>query len=311
MSVTIVPEPPPAPKAPPTRFSFQCRCGAAGTAVYGPVYRRGGADGWLVSCWRCTAAGVRPGDYLRALAKEVGASGGSVLLDDPLHHLGHLVTAVGTGERDPAPLPNEEQLRKWARQLFHEDAWGWLRKARGLSPATIRKAHLGYDGRAVVIPIFGPDGALVNVKRRYWPDPWFTRPKGDAVWKQTLTGRGAQLYPNVPAKGRIILCAGETDALLARQHGLPAVTTTCGATLPDALVPELMPGGRDIDVVYDVGEEIAAEATAGKLRAVGANAVAVGLGLPARGQDLTDFFLSGRTARDLRALARLARREAS
>ncbi len=303
-----------APIAPPTpalgRFSFLCPIDeGSGSAAYGPVYRRGGADGWLIDCWSCRAAGVRPGDYLRALAAEVGAPGGSVLLDDPLRYLGHLITSSGGRERKPGPLPSDADLLRWERRLHREPAVKvWLGEARGLEPATIRAARLGYDGEALTIPIYDPDGAIVNLKRRYWPEPWFRKSDGSDVWKQSIAGRGAQLYPDVPSKGRLILCAGEADALLGRQWGLPCVSTTCGASLPRELVSKMQPEGRRVYVLYDIGEEALASITATQLRAAGARALPVSLGLPRKGDDLTDWFCTyKRSASELRALIRRAR----
>ncbi len=309
-----------APLEPPTpalsRFAFRCpvyrhsgeMCGGNGSANYGPVFRRGGLDDWLLDCWTCRAAGTGPGDYLRALAAEVGASDGSVLLDNPLHYLSHLITSSGGRERKPEELPSGANLRLWEVQLRRSRAWDWLQKKRGLEPATIRRWRLGYDGVAVTIPIFDPDDALVNVKRRYFPKPWFQKSDGSEVWKRSLAGRGAQLYPDVPAKGPIILCAGETDALLGRQWGLPCVSTTCGASLPRELVSKMQPEGRRVYVLYDIGEEALASITATQLRAAGARALPVGLGLPRKGEDLTDFFVRyNRTGDELWALVRRER----
>jgi hypothetical protein len=90
--------------------------------------------------------------------------------------------------------------------------------------------------------------------------------------------------------------AGIFDVLSARQAGCRwAVTTTCGATLPDHLVHGL--AGRQVAVAYDVGEEAKARRTVTKLRAAGSECWIVDLGklgLP-EGGDLNDYFRSGGT----------------
>jgi hypothetical protein len=70
--------------------------------------------------------------------------------------------------------------------------------------------------------------------------------------------------------------------------------------------------GRSVDrvaVVFDVGPdaEEAARRAVELLRTAGAEAWAVRLPLAAKGADITDFFLSGGTTRELTSLIREAR----
>jgi hypothetical protein len=212
------------------------------------------------------------------------------------------------GRRKVDPPPSIGLVGGWHSRLQtaeHQDVLRWLTDERGLTLETIKRYRLGYDGEAVVFPVYDAAGSLVYVKRRYWPSPWFTNRKGKKVWKRTPDGVSAQLYPNMPRGAWLLLCEGELDALLARQHRLPAVTTTCGVQLPDELVPRF--AGRDVAVAYDHGGQQAGARTAEKLRLGEARAWAVDLGLPNDGDDLTDWFLTyGRTRARLIRLIRRA-----
>jgi hypothetical protein len=288
------------------RFTYKCPlCGRGDAdATYKP-----GRDGqwrWFVGCWACPSE-----EYLPAVAEAVGAPGGGELRDDPTRWLGHLAHNGTRSRRPPAALPTEGDLRRWRRRLrLNRDALDYLRDERGLNRRTISRYGIGYgsglspwpevDG--FVFPVRDEAGALVNVKRRFWPDvPWSG---GRPAKSPVLPGRGCQLYPKVPPRGRLLLVEGEFDALLARQHGLPAITTTCGKTLPDELAERL--AGRRVVVVYDVGAEADADRTVAKL---GRSARAVALRLPRERDDITDWFVTyGRSANALRALVTTRRR---
>lgn len=258
------------------------------------VTRRPGG-GWWVGCWRCTARGLSGGDYMRALAAAVGAPGGGALLENPLKYLRPWLHRAPS-RRTPEQLPSKATVDGWHSRLMASDEPLDYLTERGLLTSTLVSYRLGWDGEAITIPVFDASGELVNVRRRRLERG--AKPIG-------LGGRGSQLYPDMPPGRGVVLAAGEFDALLARQHGLPAVTTTCGARLPDHLVPAL--AGRRVAVVYDVGEDVAA-ASAEKLVAAGAEAWVVRLGLPREGDDLTDWFVTyGRSRRELVALIRRER----
>jgi hypothetical protein len=188
-----------------------------------------------------------------------------------------------------------------SRLMATDEPLGYLCQKRGLRASTLGRYRLGWDGEAFTLPVFGPGGKLVNLRRRRLAP--LAKPIG-------LRGRGSQLYPDVPAGRGVLLLAGEFDALLARQKGLPfAVTTTCGTQLPEHLIRAL--AGRLVAVAYDVGEEAEAEKTVGKLRAADCQAWVVRLELPRSGDDLTDWFVTyRRTRRDFFELIRRERRSA-
>jgi hypothetical protein len=257
------------------------------------------AGGWLIGCWACQAAGLSGGEYIRALADAVGAPGGGAVLENPFRYLGEPVTASHE-RRLPAELPSSAALAGWTARLPSSGPpLDYLLNERGLELDTIRLHQVGWDGEAFTLPVFDSAGDPVNVRRRFWPE---RKPKITG-----LAGRPATFYPShaLAGPGPLLLVAGEFDALLSQQNDIPGVSTTCGARLPEPLIPELQPDGRRIAVAYDVGEEAAAERTVAQLRTAGAKAWVVRLGLPNEGDDLTDWFVKyGRSADKLLALIR-------
>lgn len=255
---------------------------------------------YKINCFRCPEV---KGEYLRALADALGLPPGSAsaLLSDPPRYLGPPAKA-GPRSGWTELLPSEARIAAWAARLERsERPYHYLARDRGLSAETARRYELGWDGAAITIPVRDASSRLINLRRRQLEPGAKPKIRG-------LGGRGTQIYPAPPSSGRLLLCAGEFDALIARQHGLAAVTTTCGATLPDALVPHLRPAGRRITVAYDVGEEAKAELTAAKLKAAGARVRVAVLPLAATGADLTDWFVKeGRTVEELREVLRWRR----
>jgi hypothetical protein len=100
-----------------------------------------------------------------------------------------------------------------------------------------------------------------------------------------------------------MLCEGEWDTLLARQHGFPALTSTAGIDGWDDTWNERF-RGREVAIVYDCQD---VSWRAGVRRAEGMRGVAkavkvVDLGLGNK-EDVTDWFVTyRRSADELRAL---------
>jgi hypothetical protein len=287
-------------------------CGEANHLVLTRKLDRGGEPSWFLYCHTASCQALE-GAYLAALAGAVGAPHGGWLKEDPLRWLA--VGAAGkAGFRRPrsdAPWVSYAQVRRWHERLIESpDVLDYLRVERGLSSETIASHLLGYDGRAIGAPVFeSVERCLVaNVKRRYWPEPWKLDAGGKAIWKRGLAGAPARLYPDLPRRRPWLLCEGEFDALLARQRGFPAVTSTTGTSWSSDW--DWLVRGRRVAVIYDAGQASVkiAERRAEQLRGAGANAWAVALPL-ADGEDLTDWFIRHRrTAGELRQLIRRARR---
>ena len=278
-------------------------------------------DRYLIGCWSCDADGLSGGDWLRAVAEAVGAPGGGALLDDPERWLAPYIN--GTSRRGrPAELPSLALVAGW-RQALQSDkpALRYLRWDRRLNIRAIRACKLGYGQApgpyrvwpAFTLPVFVAPDELINVRKRFWPKQPLGA-DGGPIKYVGLRDRGSHLYPSLPPacpnlRGLdALLVAGEFDAIVARQRRLPAVSSTCGAKLPNALVQTLVGAARRIAVLFDVGEEQAAEQAVVKLRDAGASAWTVDLPMKHKGADLSDWFAAGGSRDELLGMIQCARR---
>lgn len=171
----------------------------------------------------------------------------------------------------------------------------FLEKVRGLTRETITRFKLGWDSDRYWIPIRDADGKFVNV-RKYKPGA-----KADKVVSYGPGYGTIRLWP-VPLDSEdwVLLTEGETDALVARQHGLPASTTTGGSgawkkEFSDKLRGKLVVISYDADSAGKRGATSLAEHLVGIAREVRI------LRLPLRGtadeKDLTDYFVKLRHTR--------------
>jgi DNA primase len=183
-------------------------------------------------------------------------------------------------------------------------------RGRGLRARTCRTYGLGYDANmdAITIPVHDAAGVLVTVRRR------LLKPKPGGAKYLSMRGHPAQLYPDVPASGPLLLGEGELDALIGRQHGLPTITGTCGWEWLSDGSWDWAIQGRIVAVVYDAGDDgyERAKRRAADLQQRGARQ-AWPVDLAAAGlrdkEDLTDWFVKyGRSAPELRRLINRAGR---
>jgi len=166
-----------------------------------------------------------------------GCGGGSVIelikrqdewVDPPAHRNGS--GKVKARRREQEEVVTEAHVAGWASALLSEDeALDWLIERRGLRTDTLQEYEIGWDrGRRVyTIPVRGPEGELLNV-RRYNPRPADGRRK---IWQ--VSGMVSKaLYPYSSLQlaresgSRIIICGGEWDALITIQNGYIAITRT-------------------------------------------------------------------------------------
>lgn len=203
---------------------------------------------------------------------------------------------------DPEPLPSEEVLRRWQGYLLDNthNAFSRLIHKRGLTAATVKTYELGWcptrRQSRFTIPVRDAEGALRNVRR------W----NGDLDPKiKSVFGHGkARLFPlNHFAEDMddpVLFPEGELDALLLRQHGWPAVTTTGGAKAMRYLArrhADDLEWFRDRDVVILADLDDAGEtAEQGIVRALADIARSVRVGrIPGErtkkgGKDVTDLW---------------------
>jgi hypothetical protein len=299
---------------PQRRYEGECPlCGEAGKLVVEPRQERGYAP-WRVWCRKASCCDLSPGEWLRELAKTVGAPGGWHLLDNAPEYLsGYLDSQVRT-DREPGQLPSPASIHgRHSRLWTVTDAIDYLLRERGLTEHTIRQNELGWesDPPAFTFPVYDAQGELVNVVRRPWPDAEPGR-KYVSLPGRNRTNAGIQLYPDVPSKGPLLLCEGLFDALLGRQHGLQTVTSSQGV---NSFLDEWLPlfSGRTVAVMFDVGAEKVMRGCAAALCAAGAEAWPVRLRLllgEGEGKDLSDYLNGSGTVQELRELINREHRRA-
>lgn len=283
-----------------TTLRFACpACGKSTLEITRGPHRDGGST-VLVHCWGC-GGGL---DDVSA-ASEIPRY--KLLKWPPPQKLGEPVTPNG-GAVVPRLRVSQGTVggcvsALWAQE--HEHALAYLTGPRGLTDETIRRWELGYDipGNAITIPVRDESNALLGIKRRFL--------SVDAEPKAVNSRGLAALYPLAVFEedpAAVVLCEGEFDALLLNQHGIPAVTPTTGTQGWDKH-PEWSAWfiGRHVAVLYDAGSYALAAERAVCLRREGARrAWPVDLPLT-KGEDVTDWFLAGQTAAELRDLINNAR----
>ncbi len=103
----------------------------------------------------------------------------------------------------------------------------WLKQRRGLNDEIIDRFRLGWDGKALTIPIYNADNQYIFFKFRKDPQD-----NSDLSKYWYSPNSSAELYGwehIINPKPSIILCEGELDRLILEAHNLPAITTTSGA----------------------------------------------------------------------------------
>lgn len=105
----------------------------------------------------------------------------------------------------------------------------YLKEERGLTDESITKFKIGWDGKSITIPVFDHEGKLINIRHRRDPK----KNDGNKMWNEP--GGKAALF-NISAieeanqnNTGLLIGEGEFDAIVATQHGFPAVTGTAGA----------------------------------------------------------------------------------
>jgi DNA primase len=195
------------------------------------------------------------------------------------------------------------ELEQWnyaTEALYsNQEALDFLTNQRGLSDETIKKYRLGYAGDGVMYPVF-VYGQLCDVRTYN-----YNRQEGEPKIR-SRKGASPLLFPFddwVNDKRDTLLCAGENDALLARQLGFNAVTVTAGEGNFPNLFANLF-RDRKVSICYDCDEagRKGARSVAFILSEAGADVRLVDLGLEGTkdSKDLTDFILKeGCSGKDL------------
>jgi len=202
-------------------------------------------------------------------------------------------------------MPSNGGVAGCVEALFMEmEKIVYVRDVRGLTDATIRNRQIGWDRQrnAYAIPIYDAAGKLVNV--RYYQTKTATRKA--RRWGVTDHNE-ARLYPIdvLESATSLVICAGEWDALVLNQHGIPAITSTGGEGSWNPAWDELFRDKR-VWVLYDCDEagRAGAAKVAGHLTAVAKKLRVVDLDAKrADGFDVTDWFVKAK--RTKKALVKL------
>lgn len=208
--------------------------------------------------------------------------------------------------RQKRPVPSEELIQQWIDRLHSDEKLlRAFQTKRGYTPETIRRFELGWsdDDRAYTLPIRAASGSLLNV-RLYRIDAQATK-----IWSYGSVGMDASaLFPEsvIADHHKLVIAEGEWDAIMLLQHGIPAITGTTGAEQWQAKWNRKLKGKDlyfcyDRDLSGDKGAEKAADSVAPMARSV----AICELPLPwseRHGQDVSDFFNSGKTRADFEAV---------
>lgn len=193
----------------------------------------------------------------------------------------------------------------------NKDAIEYLTNERGLTLETIKEYKLGYNGSAIIYPVFIND--FMADQRAYnmnWKEESELNPGVFIPKIKSQKGASNLLFPYDKWKNDdrpTLLCAGENDTLLARQFGFNAITVTFGegSRFPKIFIGQFE--GKTVYICYDSDEagKQGARQVAFELREAGALVYLVDLGLTGTkdDKDITDFFLKhGYTSDDLQKL---------
>ncbi|WP_405216002.1 phage/plasmid primase, P4 family [Agrococcus sp. Ld7] len=202
------------------------------------------------------------------------------------------------------PIEDQGDPGRWHEQLIHgfPKFLPYLHNQRGLTPDTIARYKIGFDGLAYTLPIHVPALGYTNV-RRYNPQP---KPGFPKIWSAEGHGQAALAYTAnlVGNTLPVLLTEGELDCLLAHQErrGVDGVElyvgiATTGGAGNRAVNPEAV-AGRQVHIAFDNDDagRAGAQRMKAALREIGAEVYILDvrdLGIPdgANGQDVTDAFM--------------------
>jgi hypothetical protein len=206
---------------------------------------------------------------LQSLAAAAGTTAAAIK-SDPFKYLAPWLT--GRSRRDSGrwtPGPSETTVRVYHEELLTSpEQLRYLLGVRGIHPGHVQEYELGYDrpGHAITFPVRDAAGELVNLKRRFL-DP-AADPKSSG-----MAGEGrSHIYPidRLHGEGRLVLCEGETTALVLNRHGIRAVTSTASTSWKPEWTEQLT--GQRVALLFDVDAEEISRRRADTFRAAGIDA---------------------------------------
>lgn len=209
-------------------------------------------------------------------------------------------------------LPSEDRLEEFVEALLSgREHLRVMREKRGLTKDTIEEYQLGWDGHRYTIPVRNRKGELVNV-RRY--DPKAKQGKDKMKSWSTGTGSRRLFLPDIlDHSDTVIITEGEMDAVIGRQHGLPTLSHTAGASAWDERWNEEFEG-KIVYVCYDCDDagRRGARRVARSLELFAKQVHIIALPLKGNGDDLTNYFVDqGYDATEFYNLMKLASENAN
>ena len=255
----------------------------------------------LTGFWKCFGKCDEGGDVYSFYQKIHDVS-----FSDAKKRVDEILKGEENSENAVLPIAQEHVIR-WHRMLASApEVYNFLLDERGLTPDTISRFQLGWDGARILTPIYNEHGLVMNV-RKYLPNG-----KGSNKVINFKAGYGkARLHPVSALKGQeIFIFEGEMDTHLATQYGFNAITNTGGATTWLSSWNEKFKD-KTVYICYDVDQAGAAGAFKVAKSLHGIAKVVYIIDLPLKepkGADITDYFVRfGNTVDDFKALIANAR----
>ena len=143
-----------------------------------------------------------------------------------------------------------QQLAEQYNSNIPSDIKEWLTTARGLNEETIASFKIGWNGKAITIPIYDRFGQYQFFKFRKSPNDtsdfskyWYSKNSSAELY-------GWEHITN--PKEKVIICEGELDRLVLESNGMPAITATSGAgTFREEWIDELKNLPSELFLCYD------------------------------------------------------------
>jgi hypothetical protein len=236
--------------------------------------------------------------------------GGELKEDKPAKKVRNIQDAPSN--RAAGKLPSEERLEEFVDNLLaSRQQLRVMREKRGYTKETIEKFQIGWDGERFTIPVRGRGDELLNV-RRYNP----SAKQGKDKMKSWAVGTGnRQLFGAdiLNTSDTVIITEGEPDCIIGRQHDLPTISHTAGASAWDERWNEQFEG-KIVYICYDCDDagRRGARRVARSLELFAKQIHIIALPLKGNGDDLTNYFVDqGYTASDFYTLMKTASENAN
>ena len=124
------------------------------------------------------------------------------------------------------PILTPRDLAVRYHRFLPEEIRQYLNR-RGIPDGIINRQLLGWNGRRITIPIFGPTGDVIMFRFAKSPNDTSASPKMLSEVGSNVEIYGWETLARKPL--RVVICEGEFDRLVLEANGFPAITSTAGA----------------------------------------------------------------------------------